>query len=357
MSSPTSSPILEVLLTGATGYIGGSVLHLLLERKDSRPLHITTLVRSKDAATKLTSATQDNGHHRLTPLVGSVDDFDLVANAADKADVVFHFADSADNLPAIDAITAGLARRRTASDGGRRQRGILIHTSGTGELITRDNGEYGHQEALSDLDMAAIHSIPLTQPHRDVDALIFDRVGAGADPAFDSYIVTPPTIYGRGLGLFNRSSIQVPILIRAFVASGKASTIGKGLNVWDHVHIEDLARLYILLLDKALEGKAGKGREGGWYFAEEGHYVLKDVATRVAEVLHARGLIPSAQVAQFKDDSEAEKALGPHWFYFGTNSKSSADRSRQLGWAPTHSTADLLASIEEEVDFVLGKRE
>jgi nucleoside-diphosphate-sugar epimerase len=127
--------------------------------------------------------------------------------------------------------------------------------------------------------------------------------------------------------------------------------------VWDHVHIEDVARLFVLLLDKALEGKADKGREGGWYFAENGHYVQKEVVTRVAEVLHAKGFIPSAEVAPFKDNSEAEKAIGPFWFYFGTNSKSRADRSRKLGWAPAHGTADLLASIEEEVDALLGKKE
>jgi nucleoside-diphosphate-sugar epimerase len=351
-SAPT--PI-EVLLTGATGYIGGTVLHLLLARQDqSHPrFHFTALVRSKDSAAKL--ATLSNGHHRVTPLLGSLDDWGLLADAAGKSDLALHFADS-DHMPAVDAITTGLIRRR--KDGSGRKRAILIHTSGCGEIMTsRDKGELGQQAVLSDLDMDAIHSIPITQIHRDVDSLIFERLGgSGDDAAYDSIIVAPPPVWGRGLGLFNRSSIQIPSIIRGFVAHRQAFSAGRGLNQWDHVHVEDLARLYVLLVDQALAGTADTGREGGWYFAENGHFTEIEIIDRVAELLYKRGAIASPQVIPFKDDAQAQNVLGLFWSIFGNTSKSRADRSRRLGWVPKYSTADMLTDIEEEVHILLHEK-
>ena len=110
--------------------------------------------------------------------------------------------------------------------------------------------------------MTAIHAIPLTQIHRNVDTYIFDN-----STNFDSIIVAPPTIYGLGTGPFNRLSQQVLGLIQGHIHYGRAATLGKGLNVWNNVHVEDFANVFVLLLQKALEGKASTGKEG-FYFCE-----------------------------------------------------------------------------------------
>src|SRR3989338_10359686 len=90
----------SIFLTGATGYIGGSVLTSLLQNKKYK---VTALVRAQEKATLL----QELG---VTPLVGSLDDLELITNASAQADVVINTADC-DHLASAQAIVAGLERK------------------------------------------------------------------------------------------------------------------------------------------------------------------------------------------------------------------------------------------------------
>lgn len=60
-------------------------------------------------------------------------------------------------------------------------------------------------------------------------------------------------IYGRGTGL-KRDSIQVPALIRLSLAQQAGVYLGRGLNVWSNVHIDDLVDLYSLAIARAQPG-------------------------------------------------------------------------------------------------------
>ena len=263
-TSLTSNDKPRLFILGATGYIGGTFLTKLLSSPDVSSWNITVLTRSKDSILIF----KDLG---LTPLLGSLDDAEALTKASSDADVVLNFAD-ADHLAAAKSIVAGL------SVGGKRR--ILIHTSGTGALIDEAKGEYASDKIYNDLDIESIHSIPVTQPHRNVDDYIFKN-----SEGFESIIVAPPLIYGQGKGLFNKNSIQIPLLIRGFLKSGYAATIGKGNNIWNNVHVEDLADFYLLLLQKAWEGKAGTGRDG-WYFVESGEHIWKDVVIEIGKQLY-----------------------------------------------------------------------
>jgi nucleoside-diphosphate-sugar epimerase len=67
-----------------------------------------------------------------------------------------------------------------------------------------------------------------------------------------TYIILPSTIYGLGsgpvfsAGLANPHSVQIPQLIKSGLARGRVGVIGKGENVWPHVHISDIADLYMV---------------------------------------------------------------------------------------------------------------
>lgn len=60
-----------------------------------------------------------------------------------------------------------------------------------------------------------------------------------------SYIVLPSTIYGIASGVLvyqgiqNPHSMQVPQLIRAALARGRAGMVGAGKNIWPDVNIDD----------------------------------------------------------------------------------------------------------------------
>jgi len=328
----TKQPI-KIFVTGATGYIGGSVLTRLLEPSQAGKWDITVLTRSESTFSKF----KELG---VTPLLGTLDDAGLMIKAASEADVVMHLAD-ADHLPGVQALIKG------CSSGGKRR--IYIHNSGTAELADDSKGDYTSDKVVNDLDLETIHSFPLTQPHRDVDSYIFDNC-----QGFESIIVCPPTIYGLGTGPFKHLSVQIPMLIKAYIKYGYAATIGKGLNVWNNVHIEDLADFYLLLLEKALSGKASTGREG-WYFCESGENYLKDVVAEIGKSLYDYKLIQQAEPVQFKPE-EVDKYLGSYgWQGIASNSRCKADRARALGWKPSGTRGTIFDNIKAEVQAVLNQ--
>lgn len=331
---------IKVFLTGATGFIGGSLLSLMLHTAPHGKYDITTLVRSASSSASLAAL-------GVTPLLGSLEDFELLSNAAREADVVVHCAD-ADSMVAIKALVAGLISKKQTTG----ERGILIHTSGTGELCDDARGDRASEDVYSDLDMGKILSIPITQLHKDVDSFILDSC---SDNSFSAYIVCPPTIYGLGTGPFNKHSVQVPALIRAALDRGKAGTVGKGLNLWNHVHVQDLAAFFFLLLEKAVEGKAGPSLpEGGWFFVENGEYSAIDAANKIGQVLFEKKAVETQEVNQFSGE-EVSKYLGSHgWLVFGGNSRCKAERSRQLGWQPTRS--EFFECIEAEAEAILAAK-
>ncbi len=69
----------------------------------------------------------------------------------------------------------------------------------------------------------------------------------------DLIVLCHSLIYGQGQGI-NAESIQVPGLIELAKKTGKASHIGKGENIWSHVHIDDVAQLYLLAIENSPAG-------------------------------------------------------------------------------------------------------
>lgn len=84
----------KIFLLGATGYIGGSLLTTLL--KSPEKYAVSALVRSKEQAEKLSLL-------GVTPVLGSLDDADVLYEAAKNADAVVNVAD-ADHLPSTQSL-------------------------------------------------------------------------------------------------------------------------------------------------------------------------------------------------------------------------------------------------------------
>jgi hypothetical protein len=120
MSSSVSRTPIRILLTGATGYIGGSILDRLLSHPKRSSFEITSFSRNAAKAQKLES------QFGVKSVLGSLDDFQQLEEAAATADVVIHTAD-ADHLPAAQAILRGLKRRHAST----RETPTFIHTVGT----------------------------------------------------------------------------------------------------------------------------------------------------------------------------------------------------------------------------------
>ncbi|RDB25814.1 Uncharacterized protein C2A9.02 [Hypsizygus marmoreus] len=328
----------HILLTGATGYIGGSVLGHLLSHPLSDTFGTTILVRDQLKA----KAFRTLG---VKPVIGSNSDHALLQHLASEADIVFACAD-ADDLGAAEAILAGLKKRfeKTGTPPS------LIHTSGTGVLVDDAQGMYATKTIYSDLDIEKLESLPPTQPHRDVDLAI---VAADTQGYVKTYIVLPSTIYGIAsgalvdLGLQNAHSQQVPGLIKVSIDRGQGGMVGLGKNVWPHVHIREITDLYILLFDYILSHKPLAHGRQGFYFGENGEYTVYELAKAISEALYHQGKAKSSKPSSFTE--EEIKEYFPNGTMFGTNSRCKAERARSLGWHPRKGHHDFLASVKAEI--------
>ena len=341
----------NILLTGATGYIGGSILTGLLQHPNVGHFNITCLVRGDDSRVKKLASLG------VIPLMGTNDSHEILEKAASDSHAVIHTADSADNLPSVKALISGL-NKRTMRIG---KPAIYIHTSGTAVLAENVRGKKGSNTEYSDLDPDKINSLADEQFHRNVDLFIINA--AEANPLLKTVIVIPPTIYGIGRGPFNHTSIQLPALIRAALKRRKAEMIGPGEATWDSVHIADLVDGFILLLDQLLaaygpEAKPSTkpspylttGRQG-YYFAENGRHSWRQLTEKIGEVLHKKGIANSPEATSFPDDEVEGTFFGPvSWIALGSQANSKAERLRKLGWKPHRPS--IFDSIEEQIDVL-----
>ena len=132
----------------------------------------------------------------------------------------------------------------------------------------------------------------------------------------------PTLIYGTGHGP-HKESIQVPKLIDLARKSDVPRHVGRGLNIWSNVHIDDLVDLYVLAIEKA--------KPGSFFYAENGEASMKALAEAISRLLGFGG----RTVAIALEDAIAEWGGIAAAFTFGSNSRVRARRARtDLGWRP-----------------------
>ncbi|KAJ7255790.1 hypothetical protein B0H12DRAFT_1112886 [Mycena haematopus] len=327
-------------LTGATGYIGGSVLTRFLAHPRTDTFQFTVLVRDPKKAEKF----KDLG---VKAVVGSLSDVPLVEKLASEADVVIAAADS-DDLGAAKAMLAGLRKRHALG---------VVPTSGTGVIGEDAKGMCASTTVYDDSDADQMESISPTQLHRNVDLAI---TAADAEGYVKSYIILPSTIYGLAanrlvdLGIQNPHSVQIPMLISAALDRGQAGMVGEGKNLWPNVEIHELTELYITLYDKIIaDADTGHGRNG-FYFGANGEHSLYDVGKAIGEALVTLGRSESPEPTTFTQ-ADLDKYFGGS-SYMGSNSRCRATHSLSIGWKPVKTTKDMLASILPEVKAIIKKK-
>ncbi|KAJ5601194.1 hypothetical protein N7510_010728 [Penicillium lagena] len=253
----------QILITGATGYIGGDTLHAILLEFPHLESLISCLVRKSKHSELLRST-----YPSLKLVYGDFDDLSLLEFLASSVDIVIHCANIEDVAP-TKALARGLARRDRTGPA------FWICTSGTDILAweTIRHGSYGEPREMVYNDMDDIFSVlalPDDAPHRDVEAAQQGATSFRVKTA----IVCAPCIYGQGRGCGNQRSIQLPNLARFIIETGNAFMVGRGQNRWPNVHVHDLSNLFVRLTKEALAG-GGIATWGldGYYFAENGEHV------------------------------------------------------------------------------------
>jgi nucleoside-diphosphate-sugar epimerase len=295
---------MNVFVTGATGYIGGSVAAHLVAAGH----RVSGLVRSPAKADAIRAL-------GIRPVLGTLDDKDALAQAAQSADAVINAA-SADHKGAAVALLGALAGSGKP----------FIQTSGSSIVGTRARGH--RSDAIFDED-APVKPSPARAARVALNEFILSYRDRGTRPV----IICPSLIYGRGHGV-EPHSMQVPLLMDLARKRGCAAHAGPGENIWSNVHIDDLVVLYALALEKA--------PAGAFYFAENGENSMREVCEAINRALRFEGS-PSAMSME---EAAAEWGEGVAEDTMGSNSRVRAVRARrELGWQPT--ARGLIEDIEQ----------
>jgi nucleoside-diphosphate-sugar epimerase len=295
---------MKIFCTGASGYIGGSVAAHLAAAGH----RVAGLIRSADKIESVRA-------FGIEPLLGTLDDAKILAQAAEAADVVINAA-SADHKGAVVALLDALAGTGKP----------FIHTSGSSIIGTRACGE--RSDAVFDEDT------PFTpSPARAARVALNEFILSYRDKGCRPVIICPSLIYGIGHGA-GRDSVQIPLLIKLAKKRGNAAHAGPGENIWSNVHIDDLVPLYALAIDKA--------PAGAFYFAENGESAMREACVAINRMLGFAGP-PSAMSMQ---EAAAEWGEGTAEDTMASNSRVRAKRARrELGWQPK--AMGLIEEIEQ----------
>lgn len=119
----------------------------------------------------------------------------------------------------------------------------------------------------------SIKSLIKQYPSRAVDNYIFSV--SEQNSHVKTALVVPPIIYGQGRGPGNQRSIQIPGLAKATLVRKKGLQVGSGESRWGNIHIADLSRIFLSLVEKAVEGNKDEDIWGanGLFFTGAGELV------------------------------------------------------------------------------------
>ncbi|KAK1225600.1 hypothetical protein PQX77_011461 [Marasmius sp. AFHP31] len=341
MSTTTSKTI--VLITGATGYIGGSVLTRLLALPDaSSKFDFRAIVRNSDKAQKLKEL------FGVKSIQGSHLDRELMVRETSQADVVVTMADC-DDMEALGAILDGLKKRYEATG----KAPVLFHTSGAAVLSDNAGGE-SSQVIWDDNDVAQLATIAPDAAHRPPELKVLD---ADHEGYVKTYIITPTATYGApktplvDAGIQNTRSAFYNFMMTAVIPRGQGLIVGKGENIWPAAHIDELADVYAKLFAAVVEEKDGvpHGREG-YFFVEAVEFTFYEVAEEVNKALKDFGKLKGTSTDPTPiTKEECVKYFGPMadviYGFAGSNTRCISTRAKnQLGWKPNKTKKDFMAN-------------
>lgn len=297
---------MRIFLTGATGYVGSSVLDVLLRGSHD----VTVLVRDSEKAERLSS-------RGVRSILGDLSAPASYVEAAEACDAIIHTAyESSKRGPQIDRQAVDVLLGAAIRHASRGQDVSFVYTSAAWVLGNTSG------EAAED---APVHPTELVDWRPEHEQIVLN---AGRGRMVRTAVVRPGIVYGGGRGI-------IAEMLKS-AADGLVLVIGNGLNHWACVYDRDLADLYV----RVATSPDGAGVYHANDEADERVMDIVEAISRQAKVEPDVRRVPI---------EEARAKMGPYANALALNQIVRGPRARALGWRPTlHSVVGSVSRLLEE---------
>src|SRR6266446_4125886 len=307
---------MKILVTGATGFIGGAVARKLFQQGHQ----VVAMSQTDDAFAKLRAA-------GMTPVIGDFANPASLVAPVTEVDAVVSLA----SIGQIEGTPESFAKDRDAVEVMIKAAGDagnpFIFTSGSAIFGVFTKGEAS--PTIFDED----HPVPLpasvfAPPKAEIPQPLIDGFGGSMAPRAETeravlnaagvrgIVIRPGLVYGEGRGY------DLPNLIALTKTHGAAPHLGIGGVRQGYVHLDDLVEVYVLALERAPSGTMLHG------VTDE--IALGDLAVAVSRLVGAGGRTEALSLMEMYGQG------GGGGVSLSLNKRLASQKTRAiLGWAPT----------------------
>ncbi|KAF2226850.1 hypothetical protein BDZ85DRAFT_272054 [Elsinoe ampelina] len=356
----------NILITGGSGYLGGTLLARWKEAKLTGYEKLFALVRKPDQAEAVK-------RYGCEPLTFDMDDAEAVkdAIATHSITIVFFLVDAFKSGKQVNFIKAlAEVKKNTGKDV------HFLHTTGAKMFSSLAGAPTDKPWLDSDTNIFEIHKSQKAPPATQVMQIPVQTnitiTEEGDEYGVKTYILAPCIVYGKGEGFGNIISIQTVDVVTAAKALGQVYKLRDDRPVGTYpprtlvvLTIQDMAGMPCershgsVCCREILEGRDIDSGKDGFYLASSGLVVWDDLYDAMAKALVKQSVVKDASVklASREERSQIAKALGvPEErveFNFSGRCTYTAARGKKYGWTPQYEPQHILEDAENEVDLIL----
>src|SRR5712671_2108032 len=316
---------MKILVTGATGFIGGAVARKLLQQGHQ----VVAMSQTEDAFSKLRAA-------GMTPVIGDFANPATLAAPVTEVDAVVSLA----SIGQIEGTPESFAKDRdavavmieAAGDAGK----PFIFTSGSAIFGVFTKGE-ASPKTFDEDHPAPLPASVFAPPEAEIPRQFIAAFGGAMAPRAETetavlraagirgIAIRPGLVYGEGRGY------DLPNLIALTKTHGAAPHLGAGGVRHGYVHIDDLVELYVLALERAPAGTM--------LHAVTDEIALGDLATAVSRLVGAGGRTEALSLMEMYARGRGGGVS------LSVNKRLASEKTRKiLDWTPTR--YDIMEDVE-----------